>query len=253
MRQFRTGSKLFFLVLILLFCSIQLVHASYIVNPGFETSESTNNGWPSSYGDWSGDDSHIVGAENGIDPYGINMLKFDFSALTGGATSMGSSQVVQLVDVSAFSDAIDAGLATASASAWFNRVAGDSQTDTDFAVLIIACSGSPFQSPSIMAGQSWLSHTMGTISTDGALGTWEFGSIDTIIPAGTDFIAVELRAIENIFNDTSGTEFDGHYADTVTLNVSIVPVPATILLLGSGLIGLLGLRRKSRSIASDTT
>lgn len=80
-----------------------------------------------------------------------------------------------------------------------------------------------------------------TLFSDGDPLTWENISVDLILPIETDFIAIDVLAGENIFNDASGEEFDGHYADAVSL--TIIPEPATLLLVG---LGALTLRRKHR-------
>ncbi|MDP6547322.1 MAG: PEP-CTERM sorting domain-containing protein, partial [Phycisphaerae bacterium] len=78
------------------------------------------------------------------------------------------------------------------------------------------------------------------IVSDGGLATWERASVELLLPTGTDYIGIDIYADENIHNDTSGIEFDGHYADAVT--VSVTPEPATLSLLALG--GLAILRRR---------
>ena len=83
---------------------------------------------------------------------------------------------------------------------------------------------------------------LGEISlTDGVLETWEFVSTTMQIPSATDFLVVKIQSSENIFNDSSGTEFDGHYADSISL--TIVPEPTTMALFGAGLIFLIRKRK----------
>ncbi len=173
------------------------------------------------------------------------MLNFIYAAFSPGTT--GASQVVQLVDVSAFSASIAAGLVTASASAWFNRVAGDlGTTDTQFGLAIYACSGSPSAFPTVFSNATSLGSYMGTILTDDDVDTWQPLGVGLLLPSGTDYLAVELRAIEDKENDFLDPEFDGHYADSVLLNVNVVPVPAAVWLLGSGLLSLVAFRRRKR-------
>ena len=42
-------------------------------------------------------------------------------------------------------------------------------------------------------------------------------------PAGTDYLAVRLLTSENVYNETSGQEFDGHYFDDVSLTFITIP------------------------------
>jgi hypothetical protein len=72
--------------------------------------------------------------------------------------------------------------------------------------------------------------------TDSDTSTWEMAATQLLIPTNTDFLAIQVLAIEDVYNDTFGTEFDGHYCDMVTLK--IVPEPATLglLLFGAALL-----------------
>jgi len=239
MKQFGTGSKLFFLILILLFGSIPLVHANLIVNPGFETGSIGTN-WPTGYGYWSGDVSTIVGIEQGITPFGGDqMLRFDATRPDGGSANLTMSNVVQMYDVSGLSDDIDDGLITASLSAYFNRIVGS--LDTAFGLKINACPGNVTDYPD--GGR--VTNAV-EIFADALANTWEFVSLDMILPAGTKYLALEVNARENISNDPSN-EFLGHYADDVTLTLNVVPIPWTVWLFGSGIIGIVGIRRKFKN------
>ena len=133
------------------------------------------------------------------------------------------------------------GDALARASASFNRIPGDGQTDTAFAVGIYAYAGSPSTFPS-----QWLSAELdsnsGSVTTDDDTGTWESATAELDVPVGTSFLVVRVSALENTFNDASGTEFDGHYADAAFLE--IVPEPATLSLLALGAFALIRHKRR---------
>ena len=208
--------------------------ANLITNPSFETYEDTSifgfPGVPSVFGDWGGDPSEIVGPENDISPYnGDLMLRFYY---TGNDPDilLTTSQVWQLIDVSSYAADIASGNAAVSASAWFNRVAGDVETDTCFYFAVYA-----FDSTS----GTWLEHhaadtmngsTGASVYTDADVGTWEEASLDSwTIPSGTDTLMFMLVASENIKNDGyPGPEFDGHYADMVSLEISGDSSPQTV-------------------------
>ncbi|GAJ14389.1 unnamed protein product, partial [marine sediment metagenome] len=141
-----------------------------------------------------------------------------------------------------FSVAIDGGLATANASAWYNRVAGDSQTDSGFNLIIYAFAGSPASYLTQLINGTWLDSSSGGVITGGDAARWEQGSTSLLLPAGTDFLSLRIMAVENIFNDGTMPEFDGHYADATYLDIDVIPEPATLGLLLVG--GLAMLRRR---------
>ena len=211
--------------------------ANLITNPSFETYENTSifgyPGVPSVFGDWGGDPSEIVGPEDGISPYDGNlMLRFIY---TGNDPDilLTTSQVWQLIDVSSYAADIASGNAAVSASAWFNRVEGDAKTDTIFSFTVYA-----FDSTS----GTWLQHnnagtmngsTGASVNTDADVDTWEEASLDSwTIPSGTngdtDTLMFRLVASENIENDGTHPEFDGHYADMVSLEISGDSSPQTV-------------------------
>ncbi len=215
-----------------------------IHNPGFETLE-TIEGNSDSFGIWWGDKSEIVGTQNGITPNeGDQMLHFIYSKRNGPGSSVGSD-VRQLIDVSQYDALINSGQAVVTASAWFNRVVGDSETDTLFQVRVEAFSGDPAGSHNELAQQD------GEIIADNNLNSWEQAALSLVLPVGTDYLRLRISSRENIFNDESGTEFDGHYADKVYVGFGSgsnpVPEPGTLLLLGSSLaaLGLYRHRRKA--------
>ncbi len=221
--------------------------ANMVTNPSFETPESTFifgfPGAPSVFGDWGGDLSEIVPAENGISPFDADhMLRFD---ATGNSADpiLSAAQVYQTFDVSTYAADIAQGIAQADVSAFFNRVNGDAQTDTSFAVHVYAFAGAPGSLQTQLINGSYLDVAGGGLGTDGDPSTWEMASGHLLLPSGTDFLAVRLTASENVFNDGTHPEFDGHYADMVSAEIVIIPEPATLLLLCAGSVALSRRRR----------
>jgi hypothetical protein len=205
--------------------------ANLVVNAGFETSETTSGGWPSNYGDWNGDYSAIVGATSGITPYeGTQMLQFKGTGFSGAGSSE-SCQAFQLIDIGIYNTLIQSGDAVAKVGYYVNRVQGDTQTDNNFVISVRAMSGSPSDFPSNLG--SWLAKNAMTVYADSDPATWEYCHADFSVPVNTSYLALKISAYENVYNDSSYPEFDGHFADAVS--VEIVPEPATILFLLSGL------------------
>jgi hypothetical protein len=173
--------------LILLVGVVGQADANLVVNGGFETTEPVGGAFPTTFGDWTIDVSEIVTVQNGITPFeGSQMLHFTDTFFDGIPSSASGSDVGQLVDMSPLSGAIAGGLATALASAHFNRVVGDVQTDTQFAVAIRAYSGSPSDFPSVLGTP--LASAIATTVTDGDLATWESVSVELVLPTGTDYL-----------------------------------------------------------------
>ncbi|MHC4083985.1 MAG: LamG-like jellyroll fold domain-containing protein, partial [Planctomycetota bacterium] len=195
-----------------------------LVNGDFETMELISGDWPSEYGDWSGDHSYILPRYGDVWPFqGSQLLQF-VGTDRFGCSGYAESQVYQIVDVSAFAGDIAAGKATASASAYFNRLAGDAETDAEFSVDIRAFEGDPCSFPALQdASGMHLAEASGFIFTDGDPATWERGEAQLALPANTDYVVVGIHAMENVYNDPCWPEFDGHFADAASLVMVIEP------------------------------
>ncbi len=184
-------------------------------NAGFEIQTGTNTGVPVDYGYWSYTQwTEIVTSENGISPSEVSrMIKF-VATNPAGASGGDYSEIGQLVDVRHLADAISEGRVTATLTASFNRVAGGPQTDTGFYTWIAGRGGHPSGYETAPEVGSSVYHEL---DSDADPGTWEQSSTSLDLMPGTEYLDIFLGAFENVENNASGTEFDGHYADAATL------------------------------------
>jgi hypothetical protein len=213
-----------------------------VANPSFETAEPVQ-GFPSTFGDWGVDLSAIVLAENGITPFdGSNMLKFINTGILGGGGD--SADVGQAIDLTPHA-ALIAGGATVNASAYFNRVPGNAQTDTQFIIALRS-----FNTNNVLAAFDGTTASTASASasliSDSNASTWEKLTAQLVLPTDTTFIIMYMFGFENV-SPNSSPELDGHYADLVSASVnSTVPLPAALPMFAAGLcaLGLLVRRRR---------
>ena len=212
-------------VMLGLVCGGGSLNAQSLVNPDFEILENTvgtvgNAGTPLVFNDWSGDNSVIVtGTHQGITPYsGNRMLQFINTSPTPSITASVSSEVHQHYDLAAFADEIAQTNVAVRARFFVNRVVGDAETDDLFFMSLRAMAGEPVNFPSEI-NHNLMRHTNGIYSDADPL-TWEEVVSDLVwLPPGTDYLNVTITALENIRNDNSNPELDGHYADAVGLEL----------------------------------
>lgn len=221
---------------------------SLVTNGFFESSEGPKIGWPFVFGNWGGDKSEIVGISHGVTPFeGSQMLRFIYADFAHALSIRTSSDIYQLINISSFQDDISTGLVMATASAYFNRVMGDAQTDSQFDVGLFALKGPLSGFTSQIINGTYLAGSRTLLTTDSDIATWELSQFQLLLPGDAEFLALHIGAQENIFNDgPGGVEFDGHFADGVALNLSLIPEPSTFALLGIGLLALFAIHRKRK-------
>lgn len=215
--------------------------ADVIVDGGFESTITPPLNLPNSVGQWSGDLTQNVLAQDGITPFeGARMIQFVNSTPYGGAVGPIGSELWQIVDLSAYDGS---GPLQATAQGWFNRVGGDDNTDDQFSLVLSAYSGAVSDFASMWMN-SELALTEGFAYTDSNVQTWEMATTSMIIPDAADFLVLRVTATENVWDDADN-EFDGHYGDAFSLDITEIPAPAgaATMLLGVG--GLARRRRRS--------
>lgn len=212
----RGNSFVFGLVISVLCLSVASVSAqNLVVNPSFEIG-TPGFGWPSSYGEWVGDRSTAVAAQQGIVPVeGSKMLRFVYSGPSSPSGLYVACQVRHIIDVREYLGFIRDGRAAVTLRASFNRVQLDAQTDTQFQVRVYAFTGAPSTYPTQVESGSWIAMQFTDLFSDADLLTWQIAETSLHLPANTEFVAFEVAAFEDIYNDASVAEFDGHYCDVV--------------------------------------
>ena len=197
-------------------------------NHDFEVAELISGGPPTTFADWSGDQATVSPATLGITPHqGNSMLRFEGTAANGPSAGSIGSEVWQLVDLSPFAVDIAAGRLKVELEYYANRVRGDSETDTRFSARLQAQSGNAAGFPASLNVPLGIADN--SIFTDSDQNSWELVTTSMMVPAGTTYVAARLAAIENIVNDAAG-EFDGHFADSACLRISVIPEPTTAIL-----------------------
>jgi hypothetical protein len=189
-------------------------------NAGFEEDRSETR-WPTRSGVWSGNRSTMVPAEREIQPRGgQRMLRFDMTSW-GVPGECPNSQVSQIIDLSGYRDAVRAGKVRVVASAWFNRVTGGPATDRGMQISLFCFQGEHAHNFDNYEHGRHLTVASARVDTDSDVSTWERATTEARVPAAADYVLVDLVAIENVRNDLTGPEFDGHYADDVSVRVLI--------------------------------
>ena len=215
--------------------------ANLVLNPGFETLESYIGPWPTTTGQWKGDISQGVGAENGVTPIGGGMLKFVNTRWGLNYPNGGTGDLLQFIDLATFASEIAGGQAKVRYAANFNRVGdgGSGTVDTLFSVRLFARNGSlssffDAASPQLAVGET-------TLITDGDVATWQQASGVLAIPANATHLAFQVRAFENVANDVTN-EFAGHYAEATV--VEFVPEPSALALMAPSALTIAARRRR---------
>ena len=208
-----------------------------IYNPGiagdFERKDSIEvQGVPAKPGYWSGDLCDIVPAEQGITPYqGKGMLRFLGTSAPKDRPRYvtGASQQWQIVDLRDLHTEVRAGYASVEASIYFNRIALiQRDKDVQQGIAIHAFKGKPEETRKLWPHRS--SHRIrcleSEVRTDNDPETWERVELHFHIPPETDFLVVEIRTALEVSENHPIDQFEGHYADHLTLNLRVGPTPS---------------------------
>ena len=215
--------------------------AQGIINGGFEMVETiTGTGThplsttvptcgyvPCTFGDWIGDGSLVTtnGTQGVATRTGNGMLQFLSTSLDRASGT--GCDIWQSVDLSGEAEAIDQGGIIARVCAYVNRVEGGPTTDSAFILGLFASGGDVGNWVDIAVDGDWFLRTNEVFVTDSDPTTWERMTFSTVLPVGTRFVSLQLSAKENVRDNMSLPEFDGHFADDVSLDLFQAPVIKT--------------------------
>ena len=205
-------------------------------NGGFEAPLLTPQpflSWTSvAYGLWAiGDPMFRSGPTEGISPHTGSWMAGIY------ATVGGSIDVYQIVDLTAYAGAIDAGQVRFDTAAWFNATGG---ARIGMAVLGYAAP------PTGFSGYSLVIDSLQDFAIDGDVSTWQrFGFNGVAVPSGVRYLAFginQLRGQASTYVDDTSM--------TLTVTSSVPELPVWTLLAGA--LGLLSLAtRHARAARQD--
>ena len=188
-------------------------------NCGFDvTNRVAVGGVPVGFGYWSGPAYVLTGATSEIRPAnGPSMLRFLDNATRPDA----DSEVWQLVDMAPFKGMLAGGNAEADLSALFNRIHSDGKTGKKFGLTLAAFHGPPSQAKILWETRATTALALvdKELAADDEPATWEKLALTARLPAETDFVIVELRAIAPSDASAGAPVFPGNYADLVDLEI----------------------------------
>jgi hypothetical protein len=164
---------------------------------------------------WKRSEYLSVPAENGILPMsGEGMLKFSPMDVDVHAQNSESTETLQVVDVRNINSEMERGLAQIQTSVFFNKSMDITGDPTEFSLSFhaIAC-GENNENASIAHEEFYLESDLNP-------STWEELKQDFILPNGTEFVIVSMTARMDGSHVLLPSE-GGHYADGLTINVSI--------------------------------
>jgi hypothetical protein len=208
------------------------VSGNLLTDPGFEINPLTSyvNVLASPYltNVWGDEVSTITGPVGAVSPSGgVKMLSMTTDNLV-------ATQTFQLVDVSAFSGAINTGTATADMSALFNVDKNVVGAKAEAVVQFWDSSHSP------LVGSG-----TGLLTLDSNPATWEpISATGVSVPVNTNYILAQVLYINSTMNDSAGVNQPG-FVDDAKLTLTTSPEPASLGIFAIAALGMLRRRRPS--------
>jgi len=184
-------------------------------------------GVPTVAGVWSGDDTEIVGAQQGVQPMsGAKMLRFLRADFEGKAEAEGSyfSDVYQLLDLRPHRGEFADGGAVVQLSAGFNAFAFPEQERFVGSMSLTALDAETALHGSLRNGQSLNADSLamtskGRLALDRDPATWQPMKCELRLPPGADFILIRI-SVAHGSRPQQRNSFAGHYLDDVCIAVA---------------------------------
>lgn len=195
-----------------------------LINPSFESAV-TAGPLPDGAGYWRGDLTETTAPPAGVpaSPDGGRVLTFLATATATASLNTASSELFQIIDLRALATDIDAGKVAVDGRASFNRAPRSASSDRLFSLNLLAYSGTPAAFPASWNPQTALVDQRFDLTSDANPATWETVTGSITLPPNTRYVVVLLFANEDVVNDATSPEFDGHYADGASLILRRLP------------------------------
>ena len=161
---------------------------------------------------WDAENAAIVTESPGIEVCSAGRMLQFIATSPDGPSADTFSEVVQLIPLTDY--VIDG--RTVRAQMLVNRL--DQNIDREFILSLRAMAGDPADY-SRTERDNYLALNFFRFYADFDQTTWETVRAELNLPDGTDYLALEIAASEDLFNETNEPEFAGHFADLVEVAI----------------------------------
>ncbi len=197
-------------------------------DPSFEAgADPAPDGLPSKFGEWGGDFCHVTGAELGIQPQtGKAMLRFlrGDNTRSNGETHP-NSELWQMIDLRPHKKLMAKARVEAELSCYFNHVAGEPGSSQRFGMNVFAFRGTPGDPDELWARRNKVAvgRAHAEMLTDDMPATWQRLDGKMPVPAGADFLIVQIYASNREGLTAEQPVLVGNYADSAMLRLRVPP------------------------------